>query len=180
MFSQIKPALHPRLGVAIALLVVTMGTTLPSTPAALSSASPVPVAAPCIPAGHGAGVVPAVSFGRKGGNIRPYEVDIAPDGTIAYSGTKPLANGYAITWQAVQGIVQLAGAMGFWTWPGKLTASHPNPDVGTFYVTVRQGCSNSVKTVSGPGMPLLTFAELYDTLVAATGLGTGTSPSSRT
>ena len=178
LFNQRTARTHYRIGVALAVIVAMLLGSHSGAGAAASSATPAPAPAggPCIPAGHGPGVVPVISFGRGGGNIRPFQVDIAPDGTIVYTGTAPLSGAYAISWQAVQGLVRLAGAVNFWTMPAKLAGANVLPDIATLSIGIRQGCSNAVKTVHAHGSPSLDFTELFDALMAAAGLGDGQVP----
>lgn len=130
---------------------------------------------PCIPAGHGPGTVPSISFGRSGGNIRPMQVNIYGDGTISYQGATPISAHYAIAPEAVLGLQRLADAEGFWKLPATITGTHVLPDFATLSITIRAGCSSTTKTVKARGSQLAGFAELYDTLTAAAGLGNGTS-----
>ncbi len=133
-------------------------------------------ALPCIPAGHGPGVAPSLSFGRNGGNIRPLRVDIYGDGTITYQGATPIATSYTISPEAVLGLQRLADAEGFWKLPAVITGTHVLPDIATLSISVRAGCAATVKTVQAHGGQLAGFTELYDTLSAAAGLGNGTTP----
>ncbi|MGH2410208.1 MAG: hypothetical protein ACRDGS_07575 [Chloroflexota bacterium] len=130
---------------------------------------------PCIPAGHGPGDTPSISFGRSGGNIRPMTVNIYGDGTITYQGAAPALTKYAITPEAVLGLQRLAGAEGFGTMPSVITGTHVLPDLATLSITVRAGCAPTTKTVQARGGQLGGFTELYDTLSAATALGNGTA-----
>ncbi len=130
-----------------------------------------PSLAPCIPAGHGPGVIPAISFGRKFGNILPFSVAVYADGTIAYKGVTPAVTHYAISLEAVLGLERLATAEGFATWPDTITATRGLPDVATLFVTLRAGCSTSTRTVNlQGGASLPAFNELFATLQAATAL----------
>jgi hypothetical protein len=177
-FIQVNAKTICRTGVACAVIVAALLGSHSGAGAAPPSAGTAPAQAggPCIPAGHGPGIVPVISFGRNGGNIRPFQVDIAPDGTIVYTGTAPLASSYMISWQAVQGLVRLAGAVNFWTMPARLAGANVLPDIATLSIGIRQGCSNAVKTVRAHGSPSLDFTEFFDALMAAAGLGDGQVP----
>src|SRR5437660_892320 len=74
-------------------------------------------AASCLPAGHGAGVIPSISFGRKGGNIMPFSVSIYGDGTVSYKGPVSGPKTYSVAPPAVLGLQHLATAEGFAAWP---------------------------------------------------------------
>jgi hypothetical protein len=155
------------------MLVIAVAGSILATPGwHVSAASTrVPGAAPCIPAGHGPGVIPAISFGRKLGNVRPFSVAVYADGTIAYTGITPAVTHYAIGTEAVLGLERLAMAEGFASWPGLITATRGLPDVATLFVTLRAGCSSSTRTVNlQGGASLPAFSELFATLQAATAL----------
>jgi hypothetical protein len=116
-------------------------------------------------------VIPAISFGRKFGNILPFSVAVYADGTIAYKGVTPAVTHYAISLEAVLGLERLATAEGFATWPDTITATRGLPDVATLFVTLRAGCSTSTRTVNlQGGASLPAFNELFATLQAATAL----------
>jgi hypothetical protein len=128
-------------------------------------------AAPCIPAGHGPSAIPAIRFGRMGGNIRPFSVAIYADGTITYKGIAPVVPSYTIQMMAVLGLERLATAEGFATWPTTIKATHMFPDAATLFITLRAGCSSATRTVNlqgGASQP--SFSELFATLEAATAL----------
>jgi hypothetical protein len=144
-----------------------LGARVPVVAAQSAGAS----AAPCIPAGHGAGTIPAITFGRIGGNIRPMQVAIYGDGTISYQGAAtPLTTTYTILPTAVQGLQRLAQAEGFWSMPAVITSTPRNPDAAALYITVRAGCATTTHRVEVHGMAPAGFTELYDTLQAATAI----------
>jgi hypothetical protein len=124
-----------------------------------------------MPAGHGPGVIPAITFGRKFGNIRPFSVAVYADGNISYNGITSAAAHYTIRPDAVLGLERLAAAEGFATWPTTITASHMMPDAATLFITLRAGCSTTTRTVNlqgGAAQP--SYTELFDTLEAASAL----------
>jgi hypothetical protein len=156
----------------LSLAVAVGGMVTPSFSQAHSVAR-TGVFAPCIPAGHGPSTIPAISFGRTGGNIRPLTVLVYGDGTVAYQGSAQGSPGYSVRPDAVLGLQRLAQAEGFATWPAKFKSSHFFPDSATLFVTIRAGCSTATKTVKmQPGANQPQFIELWDTLLAASGLGT--------
>ncbi|MDB5077969.1 MAG: hypothetical protein JWO42_4148 [Chloroflexi bacterium] len=155
----------------LSLAVAISGLGAPSLTQA-HSVSKSGVGAPCIPAGHGPGTIPSISFGRTGGNIRPLTVLIYGDGTITYQGSAQGLPAYSIRPVAVQGLERLAQAEGFATWPAKIKSPRFFPDAATLFVTIRAGCSTTTKTVKLlPGANQPQFIELWSTLTAASGLG---------
>jgi hypothetical protein len=150
---------------------VAVGTLAIAAWQASAASSRVPSVAPCIAAGHGPGVIPAISFGRKRGNVRPFSVGVYADGTIAYTSVAPAVTHYVISPEAVLGLERLATAEGFAAWPNTITATRGLPDVATLFVTLRAGCSSSTRTVDlQGGASLPAFGELFATLEAATAL----------
>ncbi len=156
-----------------ALLTALLVAPVVTTPAAAHRSTSTAVGLPCIPAGHGPGVVPAIRFGRAGGNIRPMQVRIYGDGTITYKGLTPPVPQYAISPEAVLGLQRLASAVGFATMPKMIMGTHYLPDSATLSITMRAGCTTATKTVQARGSQLGGFIELYDTLSAAAALGKG-------
>ena len=158
----------------LATALLTAGAVLPAQSGA--HAAPRAVArtsAACLPGRHGPTDVPAIAFGRKGGNILPFRVSIYGDGTLGYQGAaRPVASSYAVRPTAVQGLARLAGAEGFWGMPDLIAAARLFPDSGSLYITVRSGCyGSSTRTVTlQGGAQDAAFQELFDTLTAASGL----------
>ena len=109
--------------------------------------------AACLPAGHAPTDIPAIAFGRKGGNILPFRVSVYGDGILRYQGAAhPVVASYAILPTAVQGLSRLAGAEGFWGMPDLIAAARLFPDSGSLYMTVRSGCyGTSTRTVTLQG-----------------------------
>lgn len=160
-----------RHGLLAAAVVAGTVIGVPAARPAVAAMPPLPSAAPCMPAGHGPGVIPAIAFGRKLGNILPFSVAIYADGTIGYKGITPVAAHYTVLPDAVLGLERLAAAEGFASWPAKIKATRQLPDEATLYVTLRAGCSTTTRTVSlqgGAEQP--SFSELFATLEAATAL----------
>jgi hypothetical protein len=158
---------------ASALLVALLAAPTLASSAAARPSAPAAANLPCIPAGHGPGDKPSISFGRSGGNIRPMRVKIYGDGTITYTGITPSVAHYTIAPEAVLGLQRLADAEGFSTMPALIKGAHFLPDSATLSITIRAGCSTTTKTVKAHGAHLGGFTELYDTLSAATALGLG-------
>ena len=119
--------------------------------------------------------VPAIAFGRAGGNIRPMTVKIFSDGTISYQGALPRVANYGIDSAAVLGLQRLAAAEGFATMPAVTNTPGTLPDIAAQFISVRASCTAATKTVRVHGLAPAGFAELYATLQAATALSTGPS-----
>jgi hypothetical protein len=175
-FSALWTWSRARLGRGTVMAIVELSLMASGLPAAAAQhkAAGVPATTtststlPCIPAGHGPATIPAIAFGRSGGNIRPMEVDIYGDGTIAYQGAaSPLTTTYTILPLAVLGLQHLAQAEGFWSMPAVITSTHVLPDVASLFITVRAGCSTTTHTVRVRGGQSGGFMELYDTLLAS-------------
>ncbi len=158
---------------AAALLVGLLAAPTMAGRVEAHSAAPAAAGLPCIPAGHGPGDIPSISFGRSGGNIRPTQVKIYGDGTVTYKGVTPPVASYSIAPEAVLGLQRLADAEGFLTMPALITGGQVLPDEATLSITVRAGCTTMTKNVKAHGSQLGGFTELYDTLSAAVALGKG-------
>lgn len=160
----------------LATALLTVGTVLPVQSCTHVHAAPrtvVYTTAACLPAGHGPTDIPAIAYGRKGGNILPFRVSVYGDGILRYQGAAhPVVASYAIRPTAVQGLSRLAGAEGFWGMPDLIAATRLFPDSGSLYITVRSGCyGTSTRTVTlQGGAQDPAFQELFDTLTAASGL----------
>jgi hypothetical protein len=155
----------------VAAVVIASALIVPAAGGVRAAGTWLHSAAPCMPAGHGPGVIPAIAFGRKLGNILPFSVAVYADGNITYKGITPAATHYAIRPDAVLGLERLAAAEGFATWPTTIAAGHMMPDAATLFITLRAGCSTTTRTVNlqgGAEQP--SFNELFYTLEAATAL----------
>jgi hypothetical protein len=161
---------------ATVALVIGLGIAAtgigPSSHADAQSLAIRKAAAPCIPAGHSTSTIPSISFGRSGGNIRPFTVNIYGDGVIAYKGAVTPPASYAIRPDAVLGLKTLASAEGFATWPAVIKSTRLFPDSASLFVTIRAGCATTTSKVTmRPGANQPSFLQLWDTLYAAAGLG---------
>lgn len=80
---------------------------------------------------------PAVEFGIQGGNIRPWTVQIMPDGTVqgqvSYGPTKKSIATPAVT---LQGLAALADGEGFFSMAPSTQCSGVLPDIATTFVTM--------------------------------------------
>jgi hypothetical protein len=162
----------PRQGLLAALLATA--AIVPLAPRSYAAPAQRVAAAPCIPAGHGSKDIPAIAFGRRGGNIRPMQVLIYGDGTIRYQGAAPISPTYSISSLAVLGLQRLARAEGFYSMPPLIANPKHLPDFATLFITIRAGCATQTTTVrSNGGQAAGGFDELYATLTAAVALGSG-------
>src|ERR1700692_4150076 len=118
-------------------LAVSAGSMAPLSRVEAHAVSNSISSAPCIPAVHSADTIASISFGRTGGNIRPFSVNIYGDGFIAYKGAASPPAGYAVSPVAVLGLQTLATAEGFATWPKVITSPRLFPDSASLFVSIR-------------------------------------------
>ncbi len=79
-----------------------------------------------------------IVFGQEMGNIRPFSVTIASNGTIKSNGPIRLTgNAATISKDAVSGLVLLATAEGFRTLPSFTSCPGALPDLATRYINIK-------------------------------------------
>jgi hypothetical protein len=101
--------------------------------------SPVEIANAAVPSNHGAatGVHVTIVFGQEMGNIRPFSVTIAANGTIRPNGPIHIAGDAAtISRDAIAGLVVLAQAEGFRSLPSFTSCPGALPDLATRYISI--------------------------------------------
>jgi hypothetical protein len=129
-----------------------------------------PLAAQAYPGHHNPSQVtgPRFVIGREGGNIRPFTVTIAADGTVTTTGAiQPASQHVKLGPDTLKGLTKLAKAEGFFSLPNTVSGSKVLPDVASLYITVRT--STVAKTVKQHGGKNHAFSELYAVLMAAAG-----------
>jgi hypothetical protein len=110
---------------------------------------------------------PTFAFGRAGGNIIPFRVSIARDGTVSSTGpVKPTAAAASLPLR--NGLARLAKAEGFFTMPTSLACGVGNPDIASRFVTVT--AFGKTRTVFARGACSQAFEELYAVLAASIGV----------
>jgi hypothetical protein len=111
----------------------------------------------------------AFTFGRAGGNIEPYSVMIARDGSISSSGDAPTGLASKASLDAIDGLVALARSEGFYALPGLVLCPRSLPDVAGQYVTIKMGTTSRKVTVRGSCRT--GFTQLYAVVSAVAGAG---------
>lgn len=109
---------------------------------------------------------PAFVAGREGGNIRPSTVTIYSDGTVSVSGAGAGSSHPQLSKDALDGLMKLARAEGFFTLPGRIIG-HGLPDISGRYITIHS--AGSTKTVHVRFVQNAAFDQLYAVLMAVAG-----------
>jgi hypothetical protein len=112
---------------------------------------------------------PSFAFGRNGGNILPFTVKIARDGTVTATSSSQTPAYPKLSLAVRNALAQLAQAEGFFTMSTSVACSGTNPDVAAQYVTVSAGGKTRTVSVHGGCKPA--FSQLWSVLYAAVGLG---------
>ena len=110
------------------------------------------------------------AFGRVGGNIAPYTVDVHLDGTLSSSGPVRLANpSKSVPAATLRRLGLLVRSTGFSSLPARTTCAGALPDFAASFVTVKTGSTSKRVLVRGDCRP--GFQRLYRALAAAAGVG---------
>ena len=109
------------------------------------------------------------TFGRSGGNIQPFTVVIARDGSISSSGAAPASLAPRASLDAVDGLVALARAEDFYALPTLVLCPGSLPDVAGQFVTIKTGTASKKVTVRGSCRT--GFTQLYAVVSAVAGSG---------
>src|SRR5436853_5448945 len=81
---------------------------------------------------------PSFAFGRIGGNIVPFRVEIRADRTLERSGPVRLAHPDArLSAQRLAGLVGFARTQRFWSLPRTIRCRGSLPDFASLFVTIR-------------------------------------------
>ena len=142
------PATLPRVnrGLVLAALVLL---AFPAGGAARTSASPL------------------FEFGRIGGNVKPFRVQIHRDGTIDHTGPVRLAKPRTRLSQArLAALLRYARTQRFWSLPSRTFCRDSLPDFASFYVTINSGRKTHTVRVRGGCRPRL--SRIYRALARAT------------
>lgn len=112
---------------------------------------------------------PTFTFGREGGNIRPFTVVIAADGTVTVTGAiKVSSPSPHLSTDAPAGLLKLAKAERFFRMPRLISGSHVLPDFASLFIAIHR--AGGTKTVSVHGARRPRFNQLYAVLMAAAGV----------
>jgi hypothetical protein len=129
------------------------------------------VAAAALPAQGGAGSSTAISFafGRIGGNIAPFTVRIAADGSVSSAGpVRPLKS--RLDPSGVARLAAVEAAQRFFALPLVIRCPNTLPDFASQFVTVRR--AGAARRVLVHGDCSLRFTRLYSALAKAVGIKT--------
>jgi hypothetical protein len=117
-------------------------------------------------AGAAGTVNPTFAFGRTGGNIAPFRVEIRSDGTVAHSGAVRLGHpGVRLSLQRREALLRIAQRERFWSLPASIRCPGSLPDFASLFVTVRKG--TATRTVRLRGSCNRRFARVYGALSSA-------------
>jgi len=109
---------------------------------------------------------PLFVFGRSGGNIEPYTVQIKSDGTLQSTGSVRLAKPQTRLSQArLAALVRSARTQHFWSLPSRTFCRTSLPDFASLYVTIN--AAGKTRTVSVRGGCRPRFTRLFRALAAA-------------
>jgi hypothetical protein len=153
---------------------LTLAAALPLSAFAASghSASPSTPKTLQLPAASPSGsTVPVISFGPKGGSLRPWSVSFNLDGTIAATGTQPATTALIKPKDTLKGLLVLANAEGFFSMPrefGCKGSGAAGPDASAQTITIHTAATS--KTVSAYGLCKGKFNQLYFVLQQVAGL----------
>ena len=112
----------------------------------------------------------AFSFGRKGGTIMPFQVQIFTSGRVAVTGPVRRLEPVTVSPEALAALQKLAKAEGFFSMQPHTRCSETVAGLATSYIRVRIGKLD--KTVSTYGRCNKRFLGLYDVLKAVAAVST--------
>ena len=112
--------------------------------------------------------VAVISFGIQGGNIRPFMVTLALDGTITATGATVPSQKLTDPQNTLKGLLAMADAEGFFSMPTNTRCAGVNPDVGAPFITLYS--STKVKHVQVDGSCVSKFSQLYSVLRQVAGV----------
>lgn len=105
-------------------------------------------------------------FGRVGGNIAPFTVQIRADGTVRHSGPVRLAHrDVRLSQRRLAALRAYARAQGFWSLRRLTLCRGSLPDFASLYVAIHTGDRTRRVTVRGGCRPR--FSRIYRALAAA-------------
>ena len=113
--------------------------------------------------------MPPFAFGRAGGNIEPFTITIARDGSVSSSGDAPASLAPRASLDAVDGLLKLARTEGFYGLSSLVLCPGSLPDVAGQFVTIRTGTVSKKVTVRGNCRA--GFTQLYAVVSAVAGAG---------
>ena len=109
---------------------------------------------------------PLFQFGRSGGNIEPFSVQIQSDGMIDHTGpvrfSKP---GTRLSQARLAALLRYARTQHFWSLPPRTFCRDSLPDFASLYVTIIS--AGNTRTVSVRGGCKPRFSRIYHALASA-------------
>ena len=113
---------------------------------------------------------PAITMGIGGGNIVPWSVSIAGDGTVTAAGWhKPKKSHLTDPKDALPALFKLADSEGFWNMAALTSCTGTLPDIATQYIEINS--SSGSKRVAVHGGCSANFQQLLAAYDNAVGLG---------
>lgn len=113
---------------------------------------------------------PAITVGISGGNIMPWSVSVAGDGTVTASGwNKPKISHLTDPKDALPALFKLADAEGFWSMTAQTSCTGTLPDIASQYIQINS--STGSKRVAVHGGCNANFQQLLAAYENAVGLG---------
>jgi hypothetical protein len=106
-----------------------------------------------------------VVFGVRGGNVRPWQVTIQRDGTVAATGIGARDQHLADPKNTLAGLKMLAKSAGFYSMPAQTQCPGTLPDIAARYIQIQTG-SRSLR-VSVHGGCNAPFSRLWAVLYAS-------------
>jgi hypothetical protein len=105
-------------------------------------------------------------FGRVGGNIAPFTVQIRADGSVRHSGPVRLAHrDVRLSQKRLAALRAYARSQGFWSLRRLTVCRGSLPDFAALYVAIRSGGTTRKVTVRGGCSPR--FSRVYRALASA-------------
>ena len=109
---------------------------------------------------------PLFEFGRTGGNIEPFSVQINTDGTIDHTGPVQFAKpGTRLSQARLAALVRYARTQQFWSLQARTSCAGSLPDFAAPYVTIHS--AGKTRTVSVRGGCKPRFTRIYRALANA-------------
>lgn len=109
---------------------------------------------------------PLFEFGRSGGNIEPFSVQIQSNGMIDHTGPVRFAKpGTRLSQARLAALLRYARTQRFWSLPPRTFCGDSLPDFASLYVTISS--AGKTRTVSVRGGCKPRFSRIYRALASA-------------
>jgi hypothetical protein len=107
---------------------------------------------------------PVIQFGQFGGNIRPWDAAINADGTVTAKGITAAETRLADPKNALNGLLKLADAEGFWSVASATACSGTLPDIASRYIQITS--NTGTRKIAVHGACVDGFNQLFAELMA--------------